>query len=322
MKKYLILSTILASLVTSPSFAEEVEDETTIKPIPTEIELNLDKVDLGKKLYFDTQLSKDGTISCASCHALEKGGTDQTPTSTGIGGQVGPINSPTVYNSGANFVQFWDGRAATLEEQALGPVENPAEMGEKWADVIIKLKADASYKAGFDKIYQGSITKEHAADAIAEFERSLITPDSRFDKYLKGDETALTKQEILGYNLFLDKGCNSCHSGTYLGGNSYQAMSEDYFTDRGNITEADYGRFNVTKDEDDKYIFKVPTLRNVEVTAPYFHDGQVKTLEEAVTLMAKYQLGDEITQDDAKAISAFLRSTTGKYQGKYLDEMQ
>jgi len=289
-----------------------------IEPIPSKIKLDLEKVRLGERLFHDTQLSGDGTISCATCHALDKGGTDRAMVSTGINGQKGPINSPTVYNSANNFVQFWDGRAKDLEEQALGPVENPKEMGESWENVVKKIKADGSYTRAFEKLYGGDVTKENIANAIAEFERSLITPDSAFDRYLKGDKSALSPLEVKGYALFEEKGCTSCHSGDYFGGDSYQQMPEEYFRDRGGLNEADFGRYNVTKDEDDRYFFKVPMLRNVAVTAPYFHDGNAKTLKEAVDIMAKYQLGITLTNSENKAIVEFLKSLTGQYKGEKL----
>jgi cytochrome c peroxidase len=294
-----------------------------VQPLPESVKLNDAKVELGKKLYFDKRLSKDNTVSCASCHDLSKGGTDQLPTSTGIGGQKGPINAPTVYNSSANFVQFWNGRAKDLAEQALGPVENPKEMGELWPNVITKIKADAEYTKAFGAVYGGKITKENAVDAIAEFEKSLITPNAPFDKYLRGDKKAISAKAEKGWKLFQEKGCNSCHEGNYFGGTAYQTLSEDYFKDRGGeITEADLGRYTVTKDEADKYSFKTPMLRNIAVTAPYFHDGSVKTLDEAVKKMAKYQLGEELKPEEVSAIVAFLKTLTGEYEGVPLDKVK
>jgi len=321
MKNTTVLAGIATILFSGSALANDAE-EYGIIPLPSTVEINHDKAKLGKKLFNDPLLSVDGTISCASCHDLAKGGTDQTAVSIGVGGQKGPINSPTIYNSEHNFVQFWDGRANNLAEQALGPVENPKEMGENWTNVINKLNNNEEYKAAFGLVYGGAITKENAADAIAEFERTLITPDSPFDKYLRGDKNAISAQALKGYELFKDKGCVSCHDGPYLGGASYQAMSEDYFIDRGNITEADFGRFNVTKDEYDKYTFKVPMLRNIAVTAPYFHDGQVKTLQQAVSIMAKYQLGEELSDSEAKSITEFLESLTGQYKGVSLDKIE
>lgn len=306
----------IACFVLLVSFSAVAQEFT---PIPRELDVNEEKAALGKKLYHDKTLSVDGTLSCASCHMLDKGGVDRLPTSTGVKGQKGPINSPTVYNSAANFVQFWDGRAANLEEQALGPVENPLEMGDKWSKVVQKVEASTEYKQAFDTLYDGKVTKENIANAIAEFEKTLITPDSRFDQYLRGNKQALSAIEKKGMALFEEKGCTSCHNGTYLGGNTYQYMSEEYFADRGGkLTDADLGRYNVTKDEGDKHLFKVPMLRNVAVTAPYYHDGSVKTLDEAVQKMAKYQLGEELKKSEVNALVAFLKTLTGKYEGKLL----
>lgn len=316
----LLAAGVLQAVLYSPAalFAQDGE----IKPIPKTVTVNDKKAALGEKLYNDKRLSADNTVSCATCHQLHKGGTDRLVVSTGIKSQNGPINSPTVFNAEHNFVQFWDGRAKDLKEQALGPVENPLEMGEKWPSVVEKIKADPEYAAAFKELYGGKVTKENVADAIAEFERTLITPGSRFDQYLEGKKDALTEQEKKGYALFNDKGCTACHSGSYFGGESYQAMSADYFKDRGGkLTDADLGRYNVTKKEEDKHMFKVPMLRNVAVTAPYFHDGHAKTLEQAVKLMGKYQLGETMSDADAKAIAAFLRSLTGTYKGVPLDKM-
>lgn len=312
-----ILVALLGWAVSYPAAAQE-----KIQPIAREVKLNAQKAELGNNLYHDKRLSKDETVSCASCHDLAKGGTDRLPVSLGVGNTKGPINSPTVYNSEHNFVQFWDGRAKNLAEQAKGPVENPKEMAESWPNVVEKLKKDGKYVAAFKEVYKGDITADRIADAIAEFERRLITPDSRFDDFLRGDEKALTAQEKKGWELFQETGCMTCHTGTYFGGESYQAMNPQYFEDRGNLTEADNGRFNVTKDEADKHMFKVPMLRNVEVTAPYFHDGSVKSLEDAVRKMAKYQLGqDKMPATDVRAITAFLKTLTGKYDGKPLNRM-
>lgn len=313
MKK--ILAVLLLSAVVMPHALRAEDAATDIKPIPDKVEYNKEKAALGEKLYNDKRLSADGTVSCATCHDLKKGGTDRLQTSTGIKGQKGPINAPTVYNSEHNFVQFWDGRAKDLQAQAAGPVENPLEMGDKWPEVEKKIAADAEYKKEFDKIYGGKVTKENATDAIAEFERTLSTPGSRFDKFLKGDKKALNAEEQKGYKLFTDKGCVTCHSGTYLGGNSYQLLNPDYFKDRGGkMTDADMGHYNVTKKEEDRHTFKVPMLRNVAETAPYFHDGNVKTLEQAVKYMSKYQLGAEFNDEETKAVVAFLKTLTGKYK--------
>ena len=284
-----------------------------ILPLPDSADVDMDKVLLGRSLYFDTALSGDGTVSCATCHMLEHGGAEPRKTSTGIGGQIGPINSPTVLNSSYNFVQFWDGRAKDLQEQAAGPVENPSEMGAKWENVVKRLAKNEEYAAAFAKLYEDGITKDNATDAIAEYEKSLITP-SRFDAYLKGDDTAITDAEKQGYATFKEVGCTACHSGINVGGAMFQKLGlvKDYFKDRGTeITEADLGRFNVTKNEAEKHFFKVPTLRNVELTSPYLHDGSRATLEETVKVMGTYQLGRELTAAQVNSIVTFLKTLTG-----------
>jgi cytochrome c peroxidase len=246
-----------------------------IKPLPNSVNVDMDKVLLGRSLFHDTALSGDGTISCATCHMLDHGGAEPRKTSTGIRGQVGPINSPPVLNAGYNFVQFWDGRAKDLQEQAAGPVENPIEMGAKWGNVVERLKKNAEYVATFAKLYDDGITKDNATDAIAEYEKSLITP-SRFDKFLLGDESAITDAEKKGYATFKEAGCTACHTGIIAGGTMFQKMGlvKDYFKDRGTtITDADLGRFNVTKNPADKHFFKVPTLRNVELAGDARGDG-------------------------------------------------
>ncbi len=282
-----------------------------LEPLPT-VQTDARKVVLGRRLYHDTQLSGDGTLSCASCHSLDNGGAEPRRTSIGIRGQVGPINSPTVLNSGLNFVQFWDGRAATLEEQAAGPVTNPIEMGATWEQVIPRLNTDGTYREAFAAIYPEGVTKDTITDAIAEYERSLLTP-SRFDRYLRGDRNAITAEERRGYETFKSVGCTACHQGANIGGSMYQKMGlvRDYFAVRGNVTTADFGRYNVTRDEADRFRFKVPTLRNVALTAPYLHDGSQQTLEDAVKVMGRFQLGRELTAEQVSGIVAFLNALTG-----------
>ena len=255
-----------------------------LQPLPLQVSVDEKKARLGEKLYHDKRLSGDNTVSCASCHDLAKGGTDQLPVSVGIRGQKGPINSPTVFNAGFQIRQFWDGRAADLQEQAAGPVENPLEMGEKWDNVVAKLRSDPDFVATFTALYPEGVSKTTITHAIAEFERGLITPGSRFDRYLRGDQAALSAEEKRGHQLFVDRGCTVCHVGKLLGGASFELMGEqrDYFAERGNITEADNGRFNFTKKERDRHRFKVPTLRNVALTFPYFHDAFQKTLDAAM----------------------------------------
>lgn len=230
------------------------------------------------------------------------------------------MNSPTVFNSGFNFVQFWDGRARTLETQIDGPVHNIKELGSSWPEILLKLKRDPAFVSAFKKTYKDDITIENVKDAIAIFERSLTTPDSRFDQFLRGDSQSITGEEKAGYKLFKSHGCIACHQGINVGGNMYAKIGVvgDYLADRGNPTKADNGRFNVTGRERDRHLFKVPSLRNVALTPPYFHDGSAKTLSAAVRVMIKYQLGRTAKENDIERIVAFLKTLTGKYQGTAL----
>ena len=292
-----------------------------LHPLP---KVNLDpaKVALGQRLFHDPRLSRDDSLSCASCHNLNQGGDDQQRVSTGVGGAQGPINAPTVFNSGFNFSQFWDGRAASLEDQIDGPVQAPIEMGSKWSDVVAKLRQDPSYQSAFTTLYPGDGIQRHTIkDAIATFERSLVTP-SRFDQYLLGNAEAISADEKKGYSLFKSYGCIACHQGANIGGNMYQyfGVMGNYFQDRGNITEADYGRYNVTGKEKDRFKFRVPSLRNVALTAPYFHDGSAQTLHEAVAVMAKYQLGRNLPAQDLNLIVKFLESLTGKLDSQSMSQ--
>jgi len=240
--------------------------------------------------------------------------------SIGINGAVGVINAPTVLNSGFNFSQFWDGREPTLEKQIDGPLQSAIEMGSTWPEVIEKLKRSQEYVQAFREVYGDEIQSDHVRDSIAVFERSLSTPNSRFDRYLRHDSAALTSREQEGYKLFKAFGCASCHQGVGVGGNMYQKLGvmAPYFADRGHITKADLGRFNVTGDQRDMYMFKVPSLRNVELTAPYFHDGTAATLADAVRMMSKYQLGRRLTDQEVELIVEFLKTLTGELNGKPL----
>lgn len=287
-----------------------------IQPLPAGVPLDKRKVALGKRLFHETRLSKDGTISCASCHDLTQGGADSRRVSTGVGGAQGDVNTPTVFNSALNFKQFWDGRADTLEQQIDGPIMHPKEMGSTWPDIVEKLQADPSYVSAAGAIYSDGITPDNVRDSIATFERSLSTPNSRFDRYLQGEVAALSESERAGYALFQEIGCITCHQGANLGGNTFQTFGlvHNYFADRGEITKADLGRFNVTGKERDKFKFKVPTLRNISKTAPYFHDGSAATLEDAVQVMTRYQLGHDLEADEVASIVGFLRTLDGEYE--------
>jgi cytochrome c peroxidase len=264
-----------------------------IQPIPLQVEFDPEKAALGKTLFHDRRLSQNNSIACASCHDLSKGGTDRRVHSIGINGREGFVNALTILNSSFHFKQFWDGRAQSMEAQIDGPIHNFHEMGSNWPQIIGKLQQSTEYENAFRKLYLEGITEHNIKDALVTFERSLYTPNSRFVRFLRGDTNILTSEEKEGYRRFKDYGCVSCHQGILLGGNMYQKFGVfgDYFRDRGNVTHADLGRFNVTQKEEDRYVFKVPSLRNIVLTAPYFHDGSAETLNEAVKVMVKYQLG-------------------------------
>jgi cytochrome c peroxidase len=296
------------------SGSAEATMQAVLAPLP-EPRADMTKVALGRRLFFDTRLSGDGTLSCASCHSFDHGGAEPRVTSLGIGGAVGPINSPTVLNASLNFVQLWDGRAADLRQQARGPVTNPIEMGSSFERVVAVLTADPTYVADFRAPYPDGITEANIVDAIAEYEAALITP-APFDRFLRGDQTALSADERAGYELFTAVGCTSCHRGANLGGTMYQRLGlvREYFGhDLGRpLTEADNGRFNVTHKESDRHRFKVPTLRNVTLTGPYLHDGSQATLSEAVLAMARHQLGPDLEAEQVRLVVAFLGALTGK----------
>ncbi|MEW6745802.1 MAG: cytochrome-c peroxidase [Planctomycetota bacterium] len=285
-------------------------------PLPDAIEspdnpITAEKVALGKMLYHDKRLSKSQEIACNSCHLLTKSGVDNQPTSPGHNGQLGTRNSPTVYNAAGHLSQFWDGRAETVEEQAKGPVLNPVEMAMPDETYVLQvLNSILQYVEMFKAAFPGAadpVTYDNMAKAIGAFERKLVTP-SRWDDFLMGNHSALTDAEKQGFNDFVDANCIQCHTGTYVGGNSYQKA--------GNVipwpNQKDFGRFDVTKKEADKFMFKVPSLRNVEKTSPYFHDGSVKDLHEAVKMMAYHQTGKQLAAEKIDSIVTFLKSLTGK----------
>ena len=290
-----------------------------VRPIDLDVQVDEAKAALGFALFHDPRLSVDNTVSCASCHALETAGVDNHQYSHGVDDQLGGVNAPTVYNAVYNFVQFWDGRAKTLADQAAGPPLNPVEMASpSFYAIIAKLKADKAFAKAFDKVYPDGLTEANITDAIEEFERTLITPNSRFDKWLRGDDSAITADELAGYELFKTYDCATCHVGPNLGGLSYELMGlrKHYFADRGmELTNEDNGRYKETQQERDRHRFKVPGLRNVEHTWPYYHDGTRHTLEEAVRDMAIYQSGVELSDADIDLISSFLMTLTGEYNG-------
>ncbi len=291
-----------------------------IQPLRQAENLNAGKVALGESLFQDDRLGHDENMACASCHSLTGNGANHRHHTLGRDGAELDVNTLTVFNSSLNHQQFWDGRAQTLQQQIDFVVANKKEFATDWPSIIKKLKQDETYTKTFDKLYNDGITADNIRDAIATFERSLITTNSRFDRYLRGDSEAITDDEKEGYYLFKVYGCAACHQGSNVGGNLFIKLGvfKDYFSARRELTKADLGRFNVTSDEADRYVFRVPSLRLAALTAPYFHDGSVTTLEEAVKLMAKYQLGREISQQDVDYIVAFLKTLPGEYKGKLL----
>ena len=294
-----------------------------VRPIAESMPVDAAKAALGKALYHDARLSIDNTVSCASCHGLNTAGVDNKQYSEGVGGQFGGVNAPTVYNAVYNFVQFWDGRAVTLADQAAGPPVNPVEMASPSFDMIVaKLKKDPKMVRAFRECYpEEGITQATITDAIEQFECTLLTPNSQFDKYLLGDDEAISAEAKQGYELFKKYNCATCHVGPNLGGQSYELMGlrADYFADRGlELTEEDNGRFKQTGVERDRHRFKVPGLRNVALTWPYYHDGTQKSLKEAVCAMGTYQSGVELTDAEEDAIVEFLNTLTGEINGVLL----
>ncbi len=308
MKRKLVSVAISAVLLGAGAVVAQAASEP-ISPVRPVQQINLAQVELGKKLYFDPRLSKSGFISCNSCHNLSMGGTDNLKTSIGHNWQQGPINAPTVLNSSLNVAQFWDGRAPDLKAQAGGPIANPGEMAFTHTLAIDVLESIPQYVVEFKQVFgKDKIDIDMVTQAIAEFEKTLVTPNSRFDKWLLGDKSALTANELAGYKLFKDSGCVACHNGEAVGGTSFQKMGivEPY-----KATSPAEGRSAVTGKDADRFMFKVPTLRNVEMTYPYFHDGEAQTLTEAVDIMGRLQLGKKFTKQENAQIVAFLKTLTG-----------
>ena len=301
--KFITLTIVLA-------FSGSLAAQEPITPIEPVKNINLAKVELGKKLYFDPRLSKSGFISCNSCHNLSMGGTDNLKTSIGHNWQQGPINSPTVLNSSLNVAQFWDGRAADLKEQAGGPIANPGEMAFTHTLAVDVLESIPAYVTEFKVVFgSDDINIDQITDAIAEFEKTLVTPNSRFDQWLLGNADAITSKELAGYQTFKNSGCVACHMGSAVGGTSFQKMGLIAPYETKNEAQ---GLAGVTGEDADRFKFKVPTLRNVEMTYPYFHDGEATTLTEAVDIMGKLQLGRNFEPAEIDQIVSFLKTLTGE----------
>jgi cytochrome c peroxidase len=315
---------LLGELVAWPAFGQDdlsTRAQQLFKPVPTappELPGNLStpaKVELGKMLYFDPRLSASHAISCNSCHNIGLGGADAEPTSIGHRWQHGGRNAPTVFNAVFNKAQFWDGRAKDLEQQAGGPIVNPIEMASPEPHVAEQLRGTPGYREAFDKAFSGEpspITLGNVQKAIAVFEATLITPNAPFDRFLQGDQSALSAVQKEGLALFIDRGCASCHNGINVGGGMYAPFGVVEKPGADILPAADKGRFTVTKTASDEYVFKVPTLRNIALTAPYFHSGQAWDLRQAVAVMGASQLGIQLSSDDIDKITAFLDGLTGQ----------
>ena len=314
----LILALGLLVGLSTAAHAEPLDEP--LKPLPTVPNLDPKRVQLGQRLFNDPRLSVNNTLSCASCHRLDKGGADDKAFSLGFDGKPVEVNTPTVFNASLNFHQFWDGRVDSLEEQVHMVVISPTEMGSTWETVVKRIADDPDYAKAFSNAYPDGVNEPNIRNALADYERTLLTPNSRFDQYLLGNTDILTPREKFGYQRFKEYGCIACHQGVNIGGNMFQkfGVMGDYIGDRGNPTRADEGRFNVTGDEADRQVFKVPSLRNVARTAPYFHKGSAPTLEKAVEVMFKYQLGREPQKNDTELIVEFLKTLTGEWEGKPL----
>lgn len=322
--KLFLGSTFGLTLLLAPALAQEVLPKAP--PIPKNNPQNPAKIELGRKLYFDKRLSIDQTVSCNTCHNVLNGGsgTDNLQLSKGVKGQLGGRNAPTVWNSAFNSVQFWDGRAASLEEQAKGPLINPVEMAMPDHQAVVdRVAKDSTYVKEFQKAFKDKkpITIDRVVQAIASFERTLITPNSPVDLYLKGNKKALSESAVRGLKVFQTTGCISCHSGPNYAGPSlpegtgfymkFPTMPDTEYDKKYGFSK-DLGRYDETKQDSDKHMFKVPTLRNVALTAPYFSNGSVQTLEEAVKVMAKTQLNKDLSHQEATDLVAFLNGLTGK----------
>ncbi|MDQ7091222.1 MAG: cytochrome-c peroxidase [Methylococcales bacterium] len=320
------LLAVAITLASSVSMAHAWESLPTKAPAPADNPTTAEKVKLGQMLYHDPRLSSTGTVSCASCHNTMAGGEDNRAGSMGVHGQVGGRSAPTVWNAAFNKVQFWDGRAPSLEAQAAGPVTNPIEMGMKsWDDVVVRLKAVEGYQTAFTAVFgKDSISEENATKAIAAYERTLITPNSPYDKFVNGDKSALTPQQIRGMKKVAELGCTSCHSGAAFNGagtfQKFPANDNGYFEAKFNFKK-DKGLAEVTEKEKDEHFWKVPTLRNIALTAPYFHNGSVKTLKQAVEIMAKLQLNKDLSDNETADIIAFLNALTGQFPKQTMPEL-
>ncbi len=323
MRNFVRISALLAVLSITGANGADLRSRANhhFDPLPETVgalkdnPVTAEKVSLGKQLFFDPRLSASGVISCNTCHNLGMGGDDNLTTSIGHGWQKGPRNSPTVFNAVLNAAQFWDGRAEDLKDQAKGPVQAGIEMNST-PDLVVKvLSSIPEYREAFAKAFPEqpqAVNFDNMAKAIEAFEATLLTPNSRFDRWLKGDETAMNDQEKQGLKVFLDEGCAKCHYGVNLGGQDYYPFGLVERPGAEILPPEDKGRFNVTKTASDEYVFRAPPLRNVELTAPYFHSGRVWSLKQAVAVMGAFQLGAALTDEAEEAMVAFLHTLTGE----------
>ena len=289
------------------------------RPIPESVELDAAKLALGERLFNDAGISGNG-FSCNTCHQLDNGGIDRLPRSLVTGGGFDEMNTPTIFNVALNSLQTWTGEFTDLESQLDMVVNNSKHFAASWPEIIQRLQQDDAYRAAFKQIFAGVISRRTISAAITTFERSLLTPNADFDRYLRGDSQALNETQLKGYRLFKSYGCISCHQGINLGGNLLARFGiyKDGLTDKSTLTPFDYGRYNITGKERDKFVFRVPSLRNVAVTAPYFHNGSTATLGDAIKIMARIQLNVDMPQQDISLIASFLNALTGEYRGKRL----
>lgn len=330
---HLFINTIAAVILIFSLCAHAFESLPETVPSPANNPTTKDKIELGKQLFFDPRLSLDGTVSCNSCHNVMAGGTDNRSVSIGKAGQKGGRNSPTVWNSAFHTVQFWDGRAATLEDQAKGPILNPVEMGmpsEKFTEA--RIRAIPGYADQFRSVFGGNnpVTYDNIAKALACYERTLITPHCAFDRYMKGDEKAMSDQAKRGMTLIQDIGCTSCHNGPNFAGpaaspghgfyQKFPIYTNNPYVKKYRLME-DSGRYKVTGKKEDKHMWRVPTWRNIALTAPYFHNGSVQTLDEAVRVMARTQLNKTLKETEVADIVAFLNSLTGEFPEQSLPRL-
>jgi cytochrome c peroxidase len=324
---------LILGVVAFPAVAVEWQALPDVAPAPADNPTTPEKVELGRMLYLDPRFSSTGTVSCNSCHNVMLGGDDNRPVSMGVHGKTGGRSSPTVWNSAFNSSQFWDGRAASLEDQAKGPVVNPIEMGMgELEEAMDRVRDIPGYRPYFEAVFgtDNPLTVDNAAKAVAAYERTLITPGSAYDRYVKGDKKALTEQQVRGMDTFASVGCVACHSGAAFSGPALSPGSGFFmkfptFTDNDYVKQydftADEGRMAVTTNVADRHMWKVPTLRNIALTAPYFHNGSVKTLDEAVRIMARVQLNQDLSGEQTADIVSFLTALTGEFPRQTMPQL-